>query len=495
MQQALGARNVWNALKLQAGKPGVQFKFLKPHELQDFIEQKAKNGFGAEGKKKKVKHASKPSQIAVEIDPNLLAFHAGHFQDSVGVNLPQLALGEAVVNARGLAICSKRDALPFMEEATSMSTDALGLLVTSEFLAEEKGPASVSSVRFPATYLATQEQVIINGSLVSLGDIAIKRHVSTGPGKVSEVTATQVIRLQVYRDELASDWDQFCAAPIKMVVNWVPQLQLCDGVGCGAQCKRCHAPVEIPCSQVLLEVWARRFHSMEGKTCNASQSECFAAFLRIAMPAKDAVLKVTLDGIYFEPRAENPPGPDRDFAVVWLPQMSRQEVLHKLRTTAGATALVRLKTKYGVRVASKDEEQVHSKLRPEVSFFKMAITKTFIIQPLPHGVTRGAVEEILSEWKWAARPLQPIKGNFLGTPSLIGSEMDPPAPVLSAYDRDIIINPAQQKMVKVKSLPPVQASRKTQQHIQAQGNGQTSKPKDKNTYPWSNGADPWAAYI
>ena len=364
VQQALNARNVWQALKTQANRPGIQFKFLKPHELQDYIAYKAQNGFGAEGKKKKVKDGKKGPPMKVEIDPSQLALHQGHFRDQEGAEIAQIALRDVVVNARGLALCTKQDALPFMEETDSMSTEALGLLVTSEFLAEEKGSADITSIRFAATYMATKEQVLISGSLVSLGDGKIKKHIQAGPGKPSEVTATQVIRLQVFRDEFAVDWSQFCEAPIKVIVNLVPQLQLCDGEGCGANCKRCHAPVETPCTQILLEVWARRFHSLEGRVTPASQADCFAAFLRIAHPAKEALVKVTIEGVYFEPRAESPPGPDREFAVVWLPQLSRQEVVHKLRTTPGTIALVRLKAKYGVRVASKDEEMVHTSCDP-----------------------------------------------------------------------------------------------------------------------------------
>ena len=116
-----------------------------------------------------------------------------------------------------------------------------------------------------------------------------------------------------------------------------------------------------------------------------------------------------------------------------------------------------------------------------------------MIQPLPHGVTRGAVEDILRGWKWCARPLQPIKGNFQGSAWLIGSEVDPPAPVLSAYDKDVIINPAQQRTTREQGAPMVQASRKTQNHIRLQAKSQNAE-KSAQPDPWAGGADPWAAY-
>ena len=334
--------------------------------------------------------------------------------------------------------------------------------------------------------------MLINGSLISLGDIQIRRHVSTGPGKADEVTTTYVIRLQVYR-ELQLDWASFCAAPIKGILNAVPQLQLCDGEGCGIHCKRCHAPVETPCTQVLLEVWARRFHTLEGKTVPGHDAGGFAAFLRIAAPAREALMKVSIDGVYFEPRAEFPPGPDRSFAVVWLPQLTRQEVIHKLRTTQGAVALVRLKSKYGLRVASKDEESVHTKLRPNVTFHKMTISKTFVVQPLPHGITRAAVDDVLQAWGWQARPLQPTRGNVQGAAWLVGTEVDP-APVLVAFGKDVIVNPAQQRGLKEKQMPAVQASKKTQKHIWNQA-ASSSQPRALPQDPWQQGADPWASYV
>ena len=498
VQQALLAKNKWQALKAQASRPNINYKFLKPHELADFIETKAKEKFGAVPSKKKGKGAGKSTSKQIEIDPSLLRYHPDHFVDNEGKNIPQIDLGGVVAGARGLAICQKSDALRFLEDSDSISADALGLLITTELTTHEKGTATVTALRFCATYIGTQEQVIVNGSLLSLGDVEIKRHIGKGPGSTTEVIGSQILRLQVYRDELAIDWAEFTNAPIKQLISVMPQLQLCEGQNCGSACKRYHAPVDTQCNQVLQEVWARRFHAMEGKTVPAIEADGFSAFIRVAKPAKELILKVTIEGIYMEPRSESPPGPDRTYAVVWLPQMSRDDVLHRLRTTSGAIAMTRLKMKYGLRVLADDEESVHTKLKPQISFMKMAISKTFVIQPLPHGITRASVEGVLRGWGWTARPLQPHRSNALGAAWLIGSDNDPPANVLTAFGVDVIVNPSHQRPQTERKAPVVQASRKTQKHMQETALASSSQPSSSSghqtTDPWQLGGDPWGRY-
>ena len=54
--------------------------------------------------------------------------------------------------------------------------------------------------------------------------------------------------------------------------------------------------------QVLLEIWGRRFPTMEGRRVAADQADIFQAFLRIAAPALEALLALVIEGIYLEPR-------------------------------------------------------------------------------------------------------------------------------------------------------------------------------------------------
>ena len=78
VHQALSSRNTWHSLKLAAGRPGVNFKFLKPDELEDYIAVKAQTKFGVEGKKRK-KASLSPSSTRTEL--KLILEHSHCTQD------------------------------------------------------------------------------------------------------------------------------------------------------------------------------------------------------------------------------------------------------------------------------------------------------------------------------------------------------------------------------------------------------------------------------
>lgn len=86
-----------------------------------------------------------------------------------------MPLSQVVADARGLAIASLQESLPYLKERKYISSDALGILVTEEVPAEHKAIANVTAIRFPATYLPTMDPLLIHGSLLQLGDMNLPR--------------------------------------------------------------------------------------------------------------------------------------------------------------------------------------------------------------------------------------------------------------------------------------------------------------------------------
>ena len=115
-----------------------------------------------------------------------------------------------------------------------------------------------------------------------------------------------------------------------------------------------------------------------------------------------------------EPRQTEGRGSDATTAVVWLPNYTLAEAQHKLRITERALAVARFGNRYGVRVPSKEAEQIHTQLNPEVPFSNFGVTKVFELRPLPHGTQKLGVLNMLKAWKWKARPLQPCKSDAQG---------------------------------------------------------------------------------
>lgn len=43
-----------------------------------------------------------------------------------------------------------------------------------------------------------------------------------------EVTTTTVLKIQVYRDEISTAWEQVITSPIKQLITLAPKLRLCQ---------------------------------------------------------------------------------------------------------------------------------------------------------------------------------------------------------------------------------------------------------------------------
>lgn len=104
---------------------------------------------------------------------------------------------------------------------------------------------------------------------------------------------------------------------------------------------------------------------------NGLQADLFLAFVRIASPALDDLLGVVTEGVYIEPRAAGTRATDEDYSVVWLPGVNRETALHHLKLTTHGLSLVRMKSRFGIRVIATYEEAAHRELRPGEVFVKL----------------------------------------------------------------------------------------------------------------------------
>jgi hypothetical protein len=112
-------------------------------------------------------------------------------------------------------------------------------------------------------------------------------------------------------------------------------------------------------------------------------------------------------------------------------------------------------------VRKGDEASAWSKLRPGIDFVDMSIQKIYELFPMPHGTQRHAVTQILQDWEWQARALQPGKGNFHHMAWRVGSATPPPASIMTAFGGDVIITAIKDLQVQ-ETKPTIYATPKTQ---------------------------------
>ena len=163
---------------------------------------------------------------------------------------------------------------------------------------------------------------------------------------------------------------------MKAITTNFPLFILCNGLKCGGQCGKYHAPVDAELEGVILDLWGRSWQSLRGGRVQQKDSEQFQALLRIpsiCWPSLHA-LSGTARSIPGT-RSHDGRSPDEHAAVVWIPQGTLTMAQHRLRTMERVQAVVRHGTKYGIRVSKKDAESAHKKVAPEHEFYNFSVQK------------------------------------------------------------------------------------------------------------------------
>ena len=305
----------------------------------------------------------------------------------------------------------------------------LAIVTTAELPPEACGKGKVS---YPAVFAPTKEAVLMSGSLVQLGDDTVQLALDD-VAELDQVD-TCVCRLNLYRDEVEIPWDKILEAPLRALIQAVPAFTLCRDQACKGDCARFHPSLEEAVDQVILEVWARKYLKQDGSRSKPDDSELFQAYIRVPESAVEHIFNRYVQGVYLEPRAHDTAGPHAAWTVVWLPGSNLQAACHALKTTEKALALARQGRKYGLRTKEVDEQTVFTLHRPHHDFLKLKICAKYRLHPLPHGTQRHSITALLKKWGWAARPLQPEKGDASGATWLVGVESDPPAPAMPLAD-------------------------------------------------------------
>ena len=487
VQQILQTKNPWAGLKSAASKPGIMFRLVTEGELKKHIADRAQTKHGAVVKdhKQKKKVVKNPGDLP--LDPSKLKLNPDHFQDKNGQPVAQITFNEVGADKRGIALCNTQQAMAFLDMKSSISAEPLALLLV-DAPEELTQSGKLNKMVVPAYCPGTGEQTLLFCWTLQLGDQGVSRK-TTGTITTPEVMTTQVIKLQIFRDQLEMPWQTFSQSPIRALVGITDALQLCPGGGCGADCSKFHAGVDETLDAVICEVWSRTFFDSKGQKAKVADATHFTAFLRIPATALKAVMLSAAPGVYIEPRGEQPKQHDNKFSVIWLPGASYDEAQHKRRTYPKALSLVRLKDKYGIRVAKTDEAHAWSILRPGVEFVGLEIAKIFELSPLPHGTQRAQMVSLLKAWDWNARPLQPGRGTYSHMTWKVGAADDPPQSVMPGFNLEVVISSIKE-LKKPEQTPRLIASSKTQRHLTSGAAASSSGSND--TDPWLNQQDPWS---
>ncbi|CAE7673569.1 unnamed protein product [Symbiodinium sp. CCMP2592] len=487
--EALQSRNVWQSLKAIASRPGAaSLKWVQPDELQAHIEQRAQERFGADisrAKAKKQKAPKRHFQAPLHVDPLQLLLAPGSFVSGSGSPLGQLAFNEVAAQATGVCFCTCAQASPFLTESRNLSVDPLALITTAGRAAPGNSELGAHICPKVSCHLRSH-----TGSYPCrwFSDPAWGRSSATCISRHCRSCIPFVCRVSLYRDECKVPWDQIASAPVRVLLQQVPEFQVCKNPACDQTCAAFHAAVDEIVDHLFLDVWARQWSKLSGGKTKAADAEVFQTFVRMPSSALPHVFLAPFPGLYVEPRAADGSEPHGAWAVVWLPGHTATQASHLLKITEKAVALTRLGNKFGLRTKEADEQAVFEALRPSHQFIKVRIVARYRLHPLPHGFQWHNLQQQLKQWQWNAKPLQPDRGDASGSAWIIGASGEPPAPALPLGSGDVLATKIKDIGQPRTAPSTVCASTRTKKALIYDDNDEESGPTD----PWSGGRDPWS---
>lgn len=395
---AFRSNRPWASLKSLASSNS--FRLVQPDEFEAILKDRTKDSKSVQSKKKLHSKPSVPKDVT--LSPSEVFIPEGVFCQQDGTGLHQLGLRQISPHAKGIVLVTEQEVQPYLSQGTIVQ-QGLGLLVMAPFSADIEPLGSL--VRFPAQCRSTGDPVLMSAILIQKGAQAVSRSMPSVAHQVDQI-ATQTVKFLVYRDQCQSDWNEVCKHPIKYILGVMSCLQVCKHPQC--QCGKWH-PVHEETSEPIVDLWQRDFLSVHFRKAAAAQAELFTCFMRVTKTSFALIHRMSgMQGVFVEPRSPDGRKHDESYHTVWMAKQSYDEAVAVQTTLSVETALVRVTHRYGLRAKVSDAAQVHQKIKPESPFLPGSSKLSFVIGPLPFGVTRKSLTKLFAEWEWSAHAIQPI---------------------------------------------------------------------------------------
>lgn len=199
---------------------------VKHDELQKHVQARANTKKVSQAHKKPSK--AKPSTLhASQLDVSQLSLLPGSFIDEADQPVTSLDFAGLKRDATGLVLCRVADIVPFLEEDTHISAHPLAALTVGQISTELRGSLPIVDLAFPVMHDRAQKGILIDDSLLQLGQKIIKRCPAAKELKLSTID-TQALKLWLHRDQWPNDWSNFVRSPVRCIMdkfpNFVPGL-------------------------------------------------------------------------------------------------------------------------------------------------------------------------------------------------------------------------------------------------------------------------------
>ena len=478
---ALKSKNAWRSLKALGSN--VRFQFLLPDELEAVVQANKGNPVGR--KQKGIALKTKPASLDM-IDPSKLALMDGTFRVQ-GSPISQLAVQQLGPVACGVALITLEEAMPYLRAGKRVSSEPLAIAVFAPVNAEVTTSLPHSKVMIPCMCVANREPLLVEATLVQLGQGVVEKHVANTAVELDNLEVV-TLKVMVYHDEFSGQWEEFVAAPIKHLVCKLPILRRCTGEQC--QCDSWHNSEGLAVKDPIMDVWRRQFLSAAFKPVKALKADIFSVCLRVPAVLLSILLPLSgISGIYLEPRTPEGREIMPEYAVIWTPRMSASEMAHIKQTNPVIIGFARIGDRKGFRVLAGQAKSMHELVRPESTFLPSGPKNHHVAGPFPWGSDRQAIAKAMRQVGWqvkALQPLQPIPGR--GSMWLLQAVDEPPAAIIQTSNGEVVISKHREQTAAKTPAPSTVGSVSTLS-LCGSSSGQPAGDVD----PWLQ-ADPWGPY-
>eukprot|EP00438_Fugacium_kawagutii_P026364 Skav206085 [mRNA] locus=scaffold2150:89444:94665:+ [translate_table: standard] len=462
----------WQMLKQFANACKPVVRLVQEDELQAVIKSKAKPKEAVASKKAGPYDRSRPKHVP----PSDVHVPEGIFCQEGGEMLAQLMTRQFGTGIRGVVVISEPEVKPYLTQGL-LSDGGLGFLVMAPF--SEELAAQGEQVRFPASSFATGEPMLTTAVLLQKGAKKVYRNTPKQLHSVHQV-ANQAVKLVVYRDQIGMDWQDFTSQPVKHIIERFPMLSKCNKQGCA--CTAWHPSGEDK-EGPILDLWQRDYVNLHFKKTKQAEAQMFVCCIRVVTSAFHKMFRLSGEhGVYIEPRAPDGRSQDPNFQTVWL---GKQDIAGAKATQSilgEVSCLVRVQTRYGVKVPCDRAQAVHDKIKPDEPFFSGGTKQSFRVGPMPWGSTKQHLQALFSQWGWQARAVQPMgrAADHSGLMWLVFSNGDPPSFAFTLQHGDVVIHKDTSQTKQAWTPPQPQLSNTTLNKHRLQG--------DLEFDPWADAA-------
>ena len=258
----------------------------------------------APSKKGKGKGKSKGHSFAA-LDPQGLRVDTGIFCGA-DASVAQMEVSQIGPGASGIVLMTLATAGPYLRSGKQITTGALGLILIDCTPEQVQTSLIAEPVKFPATCLANEEPLLIEGVLFQLGAIPIRRTPPTAQCQLITMDSC-VVRILVFRDMIEGGWDVFCEHPMQFVFRKIPLLRPCSDPACDSHCESWHPAEKCNLPDPIMELWNKQYFSHAFTTVSPDKADCFSVHIRLPSCLQTQIQHYSGNGgVFLEPETIHP---------------------------------------------------------------------------------------------------------------------------------------------------------------------------------------------